>query len=320
MIEYNKTNYSSTSVDILLHFMYNYEKDLMKGCIKMSLFNKNASQTKPSSPMEMLEAKYKNSVQNILLVVIFTVINSVLLLINANSYFLFSAYIPYFSIDMGMYCCGLYPQEYYFGDEEFFGTGFLAFTVAIAAVIVVLYLLCWLFGKKKKIGWVIFAMVLFAADTAFLLLNTGLSSEYILDIVFHAWVLFSIGNCISIYFKMKKLPAETPATPMQEAEMEGNEYSIPNSNVLRMADLDAKARVFLEADEAGCHIVYRRVGKTNELVINGRVYDEYTALMEMPHNLVAFINSRRIEAGCNASSCMYILVDGNQIASKMRII
>ena len=76
MIEYNKINYSSTSVDILLHFMYHYERDLMKGCIKMSLFNKKAPQTPPSSPMEALEIKYKNSIQNLLLVVIFTAINT----------------------------------------------------------------------------------------------------------------------------------------------------------------------------------------------------------------------------------------------------
>ena len=286
----------------------------------MSLFNKKAPQTPPSSPMEALEIKYKNSIQNLLLVVIFTAINTALLLTGTNTYFLFSAYIPYFSVDMGMYCCGMYPQEYYYGDEELFGTEFLAFTIAISAVIVILYMLCWYFGKKKKIGWVIFATVLFALDTAFLLINCGITSEIIIDIIFHAWVLFSIGNCIVIYYKMKKLPAEMPVTPVEEAAMSGAQGSIPDSNILRIADLDAKARVFLEADEAGCHIVYRRVGKTNELVINGRVYDEYTALVETPHNLVAFINSRRIEAGCNASSCMYILVDGNQIASKMRII
>lgn len=270
--------------------------------------------------MEALEAKYKSSANNLLLVVIFTVINSVLLLTNANSYFLFSAYIPYFSVDLGMYLCGLYPQEYYYGDEEFLGTEILAVFIAIAAVIVILYLLCWLFGKKKKIGWVIFAMVLFVADTAFLLYNSGFSSEYILDIVFHAWVLFSIGNCISIYFKMKKLPAETPVAPMQEAEMSGYGESIPNSNILRMADPDVKARVLLEAEASGYHIVYRRVKTTNELVVNGRVYDEYTALMEMPHNLVAFIDSRKFEAGCDSSSRMYILADGEQIASKLRII
>ena len=45
-----------------------------------------------------LESKYNKSIANLLLVVIFTVINIVLLVLNANSYFLFSAFIPYFAV------------------------------------------------------------------------------------------------------------------------------------------------------------------------------------------------------------------------------
>lgn len=286
----------------------------------MSLFNKNAPAQAASTPLGVLEAKYTKSVYNLLLVVVFTVINVVLLATNANSYFLFSAYIPYFAVDLGMYFCGLYPAEYYYGDEEFFGMGFFAIMMAIAVVMVVLYLLCWFFAKKKKVGWLIFAMVLFVADTAFLIYNCGISADIAIDIVFHVWVLFCIGNAINIYNKIKKLPAEIPATPMEEAEMAGTQQMYGNSNVLRMADPDVKCRVLLEGEEAGYNIVYRRVGRINELVVNGRVYDEYEALMETPHNLVAYIDSRKIEAGTDETSRMYIYVDGKEIAKKLRLI
>ena len=105
-----------------------------------------------SSLKQMLQSKYASSRMNLLLVVGFTVINIFLLVTNSNSYFLFSAYIPYALIDLGMYLCGRYPQEIYedYGNIEFVNDTFFATMVVIALVIVLVYFLCWLSQKNTR--------------------------------------------------------------------------------------------------------------------------------------------------------------------------
>ena len=187
-------------------------------CVIMgSLFMKQ-SNSRNISQRELLTSKYHSGRHNLLLVVVFTVVNLVLLLTNSGSYFLFSAYIPYFLGDLGMDLCGKYPAEYYemyHGDVEsieFYDTSLLAVLVAIAAVITGLYLLCWFLAKKPRVGFLVFALVLFAIDTAFMLMIFGINFEMILDIVFHAWVIISLVNAIISYHKIKKLPAEAEET------------------------------------------------------------------------------------------------------------
>jgi len=171
--------------------------------------NKN-TESAPVTERSILAAKYNRGVANLLLVILFTVINVVLLVTNSNSYFLFSAFVPYLLADYGMYFTGLYPEEYYYdaGSAVFFDKSFLTVMLVIAGLILVLYLLSWLFARKQKIGWLIFATVLFAIDTAAMLILLGISSDMILDLVFHGWVIVSLIMSISAYFKMKKLPEE----------------------------------------------------------------------------------------------------------------
>jgi len=176
----------------------------------------------PVSQYQLLASRYANSRHNILLILIFTLINIVLLVTNSNRYFLFSAYLPYLAADLGMYLCGLYPAEVYGGSKvgaEFLSTSFLVAMLAIAAVILVLYLLSWIFAKKR-VGWMIFALVFFIMDTVAMLLLNGISSDGIMDIVFHGWVIFSLANGSIAYFKLKKLPPEPEAVtvPVEESE------------------------------------------------------------------------------------------------------
>ena len=103
------------------------------------------------------------------------------------------------------------------------------------------------------------------------------------------------------------------------AQAEDAETEAEDTQPLRMADMDVKHRVFLEAQANGYTITYRRVKKTNELVISGRVYDEYTAVAELPHVLVATINGHRYEAGYTFNNITYIDVDGQRIAKKLRL-
>ena len=117
---------------------------------------------KPLSDRQTLEAKNKNARGNLLLVVVFTVINIFLLVTESSTYFLFSAFIPYLLVDLGMWYGGMYSPEYY--GEYYPGAGYsdmpiLVVFMVIAAIILLLYLVSWIFSKKNRIGWLIFALV-----------------------------------------------------------------------------------------------------------------------------------------------------------------
>lgn len=173
-----------------------------------------SQKNKNASPRGSLEAKYNNCVSNILVVVVFSLINIVLLVVNSNSYFLFSAFIPYFVADYGMFYSGSYPEEYYYDvpESELLDKSFLAVTLVIAAVILLIYLLCWFFARKKKVVWLYIALVLFLADTAAMFYISGFSADMIMDIVFHLWIVFYLINGIVNYNKLKKMPEEIAVT------------------------------------------------------------------------------------------------------------
>ncbi len=180
----------------------------------MGFLTGNKEQAQQLTQQQVLERKFASARSNIVVVLLFTLLNIILLVTNSNTYFLFSAYVPYFLADLGMFYCGMYPAEYY-GDELanmlFMDKSFFAIMLVLAAVVLALYLLSWIFTKKGKTGWMIFALVFFSVDTAALFLLNGFSSELIIDYVFHAWVIVSFANGIAAAGKLKKLPEEPEA-------------------------------------------------------------------------------------------------------------
>ena len=183
-----------------------------------SLFQNN--RPTPFSPRQVLEHKYNAARSNLLLVIVFTVVNIVLLAAKSNLYFLFSASIPYFLTDLGMALCGMHPDEYYEGigaSVEFLPNTFFFVMLVLAFITVTLYFLCWLFSKQQRVGWMIFALVLFALDTLALFFLVGISVDSIFDILFHGWVLYYLIVGLSAHAKLKKLPPEEePAVPVAD--------------------------------------------------------------------------------------------------------
>lgn len=176
----------------------------------MGVFGSKNTTTIPSQSSLLLN-QYNAARSNLLLVVGFTLFNIILLVTNSNTYFLFSAYIPYIFGDFGMYLCGKYPAEYYgadMADLKFAGNGVFALFIGLAVVFIALYFLCWIFSKKQRVGWMIAALVLFIADTIILLLIGGISVDLMMDYVFHVWVIVSLSRGVVAYFKYKKLPPE----------------------------------------------------------------------------------------------------------------
>lgn len=187
----------------------------------MSILN-TKSEVQQRSQQQIFATRYNTARHNILSVVIFTLINIILCVTNSGRYFLFSAFVPYMLTDMGMFECGLYPAEYYnenFPGMQFADTSFMVVCCVIAAVILVLYFLSWLLLKKPRVGWMIFALVFFIMDTAVMLLMVIDISDYIIDILFHGWVIISLIMGIISYFKLKKLQPEQEETVLENCDM-----------------------------------------------------------------------------------------------------
>ncbi len=181
-----------------------------------NLFNKNNISL---SSRQQLESRYATARGNLLIVVCFSVINMVLMIAGSDTYFLFSAFIPYILTTFGMMFCGKLSEEWYVDENAglpILEDSFLYTMVAIAVIFVILYLISWFFSKKR-VGWLIFALVFFGLDTLGMLAFYGFAMDSIIDIVFHVWVIVSLSMGISAYFKLKKLPSEEEVYVEQSA-------------------------------------------------------------------------------------------------------
>jgi hypothetical protein len=279
-----------------------------------NLFNNvsgNAQMEKQS-----LKSKYSAARINLLGVVLFTLFNILMLVSNSGSYFLFSASVPYMLTEIGMLFCGRFPDEVYTGEFEgmVFADQSLFWGMLIISIIILgVYTLCWFLSRNDNVKPLKAALVLFCIDTGILLLNGGLYA--IVDLAFHVWVIYILVMGIKAHKKLQELPDE----PIEAEFTALNEDGTPvDSPILRPMDTEVKARVLLDTEIYNYHIVYRRIKKTNELVINGNVYSEYSATMELPHDLRAVVDGHLISAGMDHASHSYISVDGNIVKRKIR--
>ena len=293
----------------------------------MAKFYDNANGAAQASPRDILQNKYNSARANLLIVIAFTLVNIVMLFANSSYYFLFSLFVPFMLVLFGGMLTGNLPGIYEDAELamiEFLPNSVFVVMATIAAIILAVFVVAWILSKKNKVGWIIACLVFVCLDTvAYLWL--GFSGEDIVgslvDVAFHVWVIVSLANGITAYYKLQTLPAEEeiPDTTGEAVE-EAAASSIPtNSSVLRSGYLDEKFRVLLEVEKDGLTVTYRRVKKTNELVINGNVYDEYTALVEGVHVLTAVFANRQIEAGFDGVRS-FIKIDGETVAKKLKLV
>ena len=272
----------------------------------------------PMMEKQMHQSRFNAARTNLILVVAFSLFNLIALATNSGYYFLFSLSIPYLLTDIGMFFTGMYPDEFYtgeyagmlFADKSLFW-GMLIVSILILGIYTLLFFL-----SKKNDKMLKVALVLFCLDTAVMLLNYGFSA--IVDLAFHVWVIVILAMGVKASKKLKEL-AETEPLEAEFTDL-GEDGEPKNSPILRPADMEAKSRVLLDAEVYNYTIIYRRVKKTNELVINGNVYAEYIATAEFPHELSATVDGHRISCGMEMNSHSFIRVDGETIKRKLRLV
>ncbi|MBQ4510765.1 MAG: hypothetical protein II984_08580 [Clostridia bacterium] len=140
------------------------------------------------------EQKYRIARSSLLIVVILSVVN-LFSLIFSGSYFLFSSYITLI--------IGAVGAESYIADPS--NTIFLVVIIVLGIISVLPYLVCWIFSKKK-VGWLIGALVLFSFDTLLLLIDaiSVMNLTFILDLVIHAYFIYEMVVAVKFGLKKKK--------------------------------------------------------------------------------------------------------------------
>lgn len=181
----------------------------------------------------MHQMRYNSARSNLMLVIVFSLINLILLITQSNVYFLFSAAIPYALTDLGMFFCGLYGDDYYTGElagMEFLDPSFFAIMLAISLAIIVFYFVCYILSKKNKVAWLIVALVLFSLDTLVMFWYYGISVNMLLDFFFHAWMIVILALGVRAHFKLQSLPPEEVVIEGEAAEIYENADEQNNDN------------------------------------------------------------------------------------------
>ena len=283
--------------------------------------------------------KYKSAYFSLLAVVLFTLVNIVMASLGNETYFLFSATVPYFIAFSGALYCGLLPDYYYtelgIPQSELLDPSAIVGFAVVALIFVAVYFVVWLLSKNKR-GFMIAALVLFIIDTVAMFILYGIALDSLLDILFHGWVIVSLimgineAQKVQIALRERAEVQESESVKVQEGESavlytdgssqaQGNPFA-ENSAILRVADTTVKSRTLLETDVHGHAVCYRRVKRTNELVIDGNVYDEIEMLMETAHALHATVDGHEIVVGYDGVSKSYVKVDGVVVGTKLRLI
>ena len=146
---------------------------------------------------------------SLLLIIVFTLVNLAMVLLDSGVYFLFSASVPYY---LTLYCKGM-DNFFMEGDWPVNGP-YTNLALLISAVILLLFLLCWLLSGKHTL-WLIPAVVLLVLDTlalvwcaVYLVYNPA---DTIVDFLVHFWALWELIRAIRCGGRLKKLPpAELP--------------------------------------------------------------------------------------------------------------
>lgn len=159
----------------------------------------------------MYANKVASARANLIIIFAFTIINIILLATGSFNYFLISASIPYYIANLGMLVCGKYPPEIYADGLE--GTKILepsAFPIflVIALLISLVYLLLWIFSKKKTDFCLKLALVAIILDTLGMFVLMGISFDSIINIIFHVYIIWSLFTGIKANKSLLALPAD----------------------------------------------------------------------------------------------------------------
>lgn len=163
---------------------------------------------------EYLQRNFSQGRISLMLVLALTVVNIAMVMLESDRYFVCSISIPY------MLC--------YLGKLEAVIEGFefqLPACMAVSVVILGVFLAIWLLSKKRP-GLLYAGLILFLADTGALIwlcVEADTLGESIVDLLFHAWVLWELFQGARCGSKLEQLP-EAASAPVVNAPTTGADF------------------------------------------------------------------------------------------------
>ena len=141
-----------------------------------------------------------------------------------------------------------------------------------------------------------------------------------MDKAFIFFGIFAIvGGLFLIAYEIGKAAADR-AEAERKSRRDKRRVQGVDDTALRRANMGIKSKILLETTVGDYRVCYRRVKSTNELIVNGVVYDEMTAVVEFEHDLCATVDGHEIHAGYDDTSRSYVTFDGERVAEKLRMI
>ena len=198
-------------------------------------FKANVPNTAPMSLRDEVEMKYKRSRYYLLLVAIVSIVN-LFSLAFSQSYFLFSARLPALFVELAL------PMS----ENEIVEPSAFIVPIIIGIILTVPYLLCFFLSKKRP-GWMIPALVFFSIDCLFIIFLALFDvTAVIVDILFHALVMFYLITGVINGFKLKSMPEDEP---LPEFGAEGETPAEDGFNTFNEADFTYTADNTAHAEE-----------------------------------------------------------------------
>jgi hypothetical protein len=144
---------------------------------------------------------------NLLAVIVLTVVNIILSAFNASVSFPFSATIPQFVFEVGKSL-----------ESEMENNLFMTVGLVIAFIIIMIYFVFWILSKRKRV-FILVALIFFIVDCLLLLYlisSMEFDASFFIDIAFHCWILYYLINGVRAWFKMRKVDTDVFNNIMQE--------------------------------------------------------------------------------------------------------
>jgi hypothetical protein len=133
---------------------------------------------------------------SLLILLVMTLVNIGMILLDSDTYFVCSISIPY------LLC--------YLGKLDFMMEFDFSACLAVSLVVLGVFFAIWMLSKKRP-GLLYAALILFIADTL-MLLNFSLRAEALaenaVDLLFHAWALWELFQGARCGSKLEQLPEE----------------------------------------------------------------------------------------------------------------
>lgn len=182
----------------------------------------NRQSARNANPLQ----QYRSYNYDLLAIAAFTLINVLLVLFKSETYFLFSAYLPYWLVLFCAVTTGYLPVE---DVTATMNSGAFVAAIVFALVAVAVYAVLWFFSRKTYIPLIVGA-VLMGIDTVSMFVLTGFEVSMILDYIFHGVVLYCLIRGIMIGKQLKAQGVDLESAYAAPDPSDMAEVSAPSSS------------------------------------------------------------------------------------------